>query len=188
MISPKKAAAALIGSLLLAPGALAQQKAHEHGHWQMNAAVEGNMLLIELIAPGADVAGFEHEARTASEKAKVWTGIEKLKAADSLFAFTPAAGCVLASADAAAAKLDREGHGDNGRHGQTEKHEETHNEYHAEYRFTCAEMAALESIRVGIFTVFPTAAEVEAAVLSGKGQRAAELTAAAPVLSLDGLF
>ena len=62
-------AAVLLGALLTAPAAIAEQKPHVHGHWQMNAAIDGDHLQIELIAPGADVVGFEHEARTAEEKA-----------------------------------------------------------------------------------------------------------------------
>lgn len=194
----KNCAAVFLSLPLLASGALAQQKAHEHGHWQMNAAAEGNLLLIEVIAPGADVAGFEHEARTASEKAKVWTATEKLKDGEALFALTPAAGCELESAEAGIAGLEGDSHDKEDKHGHEHKaeageqhagkQEESHNEYHAEYRFACVDIEALQSIRVHIFKAFPDAASIEAAFLGSKGQRAGDLTPAAPVLDVGGLI
>lgn len=186
----KTGAAVLLGLALLAPGASAQQKAHEHGHWKMNAAVEGNRLLVELIAPGADVAGFEHEAKTAKEKAKVWEAKEKLKAAATLIKLPPAAGCTLESAEAEIANMEHGGekHGhdkhSHGKHG----HEDAHNEYHAEYAFVCQNIASLSSITVGVFEQFPEAQEVEAAVLTAKGQRAAELKPGNASIDLGGLL
>jgi hypothetical protein len=42
--------------------------AHTHGHGKVNIAIEGKQLFIELEAPGADIVGFEHKAKTASER------------------------------------------------------------------------------------------------------------------------
>ncbi len=42
--------------------------AHQHGKGILNIVLEGNTLLMELEAPGADIIGFEHTAKTATEK------------------------------------------------------------------------------------------------------------------------
>ena len=42
--------------------------AHEHGHGQLNLALDGQQLLIEFQAPAADLVGFEKTATTAQEK------------------------------------------------------------------------------------------------------------------------
>ena len=191
-------AALLLGAMIVAPAAIAQQKAHEHGHWQLNAAVEDGRVMIELVAPGADVAGFEHEARTADEKARVWKAKEKLKAGGDLIVLPAAAGCSLAKAHADLAGIDHDGHDDHKDHHHKDDHKDdhhkdghqaaAHNEYHAEYVFTCTDIARLDTIGVTIFDAFPTTEEVEATVLTAKGQRAAELDRNNTVISLDGLL
>ena len=202
-------AAVLLGALLTAPAAIAEQKPHVHGHWQMNAAIDGDHLQIELIAPGADVVGFEHEARTAEEKAKVRQAKEKLKAGDALIVLPAAAGCKLEEAHADVAGLDHDDHGekkdsdhkhghDHGHkddhkddhkhghnHGEAGHDEAAHNEYHAEYMFHCDDIAALDRIGVTIFEAFPSTEEVEAAVLTPSGQHAASLDKGNPAIDLS---
>lgn len=45
--------------------------AHEHGHAELNFAVEGSQLFVEFHSPGEGVLGFEHSPKTAAEKKKV---------------------------------------------------------------------------------------------------------------------
>ncbi|MGL4207100.1 MAG: ZrgA family zinc uptake protein, partial [Aeromonadaceae bacterium] len=63
----------LLGSsLLLSHPLLAEEPhshdAHEHGHGQLNLALDGQQFLIEFQAPAADLVGFEKTATTAQEK------------------------------------------------------------------------------------------------------------------------
>ena len=212
----------VIAGFLAASGASAQQKPHEHGHWQLNAAVEGSELHMEVFAPGANVVGFEHQAETAEDKAKVEAAIEKLEAGETLFVLTAAAGCSLKDAHAAIAGDDHDDHDDHGsekHHGHADAHkddhdkhddhkddhhkhddhkeaghdkhdgdEESHNEFHAEYVFECNDVAKLAAITVNIFEAFPTTEEIEATVLTEKGQRAAELEPGKQTISLEGLL
>ncbi len=39
----------------------------------INIAQDGQELLVEVTAPGADVVGFEHAPETAEQKRSVWT-------------------------------------------------------------------------------------------------------------------
>ncbi|HEY0340420.1 MAG TPA: DUF2796 domain-containing protein, partial [Steroidobacteraceae bacterium] len=48
-----------------------QHPPHEHGKVTINAALDGNELVIEIDSPAINVIGFEHEPRTESERAAV---------------------------------------------------------------------------------------------------------------------
>src|SRR5262245_53491292 len=92
-----------IGLCLVAGSAIAQHRqlgAHEHGRGTLNMAIEGARISLELEAPGADIVGFEHVAKTARQKAAVAQAKKQLLAPQSLFKFPSAAGCVVADASA----------------------------------------------------------------------------------------
>lgn len=192
---------ALLGAVITAPAVHAQQKPHEHGHWKLNTAIEDGHLQVELIAPGADVVGFEHEARTASDKAAVWKAREKLKAAESILILPSAAGCALeeAHADVDGMEADHDptkhhshehDHKDNrdDRADSNSQEEGTHNEFHTSYVFACEDTAELQTIGVNIFKIFPSTEEIEAAVLTPNGQRAAKLDKNNTIIDLSDLL
>lgn len=57
---------------LLAAGSAQAGEAHRHGAARLNLALEDDhRAVLELLAPAADVVGFEREARTAEEKEQV---------------------------------------------------------------------------------------------------------------------
>jgi hypothetical protein len=203
-----------VASGVLVTHGQAQHSPHEHGVGQLNIAIEGNVLEMELIAPGADIVGFEHPPHSDEDKHAVEHGVEKLKAATALFKLPDAAGCALEEAEIESGlieamseghdhnhaedhkKKDDHGHGDGHVHGHEHKHEhgekshsdhadgEHHAEFHAHYHFECTDISALTEIEVGYFGSFPAAQELDVQYLSPKGQGAAELTAGAPKLSL----
>ena len=65
-----------------------QHDAHVHGVVEVNIAQDGQDLLMEIHAPGADVVGFEHAPQTDEQKAAVENAIAKLKAPDSTWMLT----------------------------------------------------------------------------------------------------
>ena len=123
---------------LCAVSALAEDQkrelgAHEHGHSALNVAIEGGQVEMELIAPGADIVGFEHEAKSAEDKATVEQAEATLGEPLALFGFADAAGCVV---DAAAVEIEGEEHDEHGdeAHADEEHHEDEHaeDEHHEE--------------------------------------------------------
>lgn len=60
-------------------------------------------------------------------------------------------------------------------HGEHAHHEETHSEFEAEYHFECDNIASLNNISVSLFKSFSSLEEVEAQVVTSKGQRLVEL-------------
>lgn len=126
-----------LGLALIVPtSSLAEEKAHVHGHGKLNLAIDGGELEIELIAPGADIVGFEYEAKTDADKAAVESGAAKLKDAFTVFGIPEAAACKLEEAEIESALLgdDHDDHGDHkDEHGhKDDDHDHDHKDEAAE--------------------------------------------------------
>jgi Protein of unknown function (DUF2796) len=161
--------------------------AHEHGHSTLNIAIEGTSVAMELIAPGADIVGFEHEAESAQDKAALEAAEAKLADPLRLFVVSANAECTVQAATVA---IEDEEHAhEQAGHDSGEElaAEAEHNEFHAEYQLACAEPDALGTIRFGYFDAFPNAMEVEVNVITEKGQSSFEVRRDAPTLDLVGL-
>ena len=79
-----------LGLAMAAPAgpATAQHRelgAHEHGRGTLNIAVEGARLSMELEVPGVDIVGFEHAAKTGTQKGAVEKVKKLLSAPQALF-------------------------------------------------------------------------------------------------------
>jgi len=185
----------------MAEGEKRELGAHEHGHSALNVAIEGDRVEMELIAPGADIVGFEYVAESLA-----------------LFGFTDSAGCVV---ETAAVEIEGEEHDEHGdevhaeeehheeehaedehhdedeehakheEHGEHEEHEDevSHNEFHAEYALSCSTPDALDGIDfAAFFEAFAGAEEVEVTVISESGQTSYEVERDAPVVDLQGVI
>lgn len=184
--------AALASSAMLGrgePAAAQQHGAHEHGVGVLNVAVDGNVFELELIAPGADIVGFERAPETEAEKTAVAAAVRTLEAGADLFRLPEAAGCVLAEAEVEAPFEDEDGdHDHDHKHGH--KHgassdgggEAEHTEFHAHYRFECAEPGRATGFSTVYFDKFPAARELDVQAITPNGQVAVELTPADPQL------
>ena len=177
----------------------ASERAHEHGVGQLSIAIEGNEVEIELVVPGADAVGFEHAAKTDSERKAVAAAAEKLKEAKRLIRLTSGAHCHLEKTEVASALLDgdkdehahdhkhkHEKHAkhDNHKHDEHKEHDkhtdsEIHSEFTAHYHFHCDHPEKLTGANVEFFKVFPSAHELVARWITSKGQGVTELTAKA---------
>ena len=72
--------------------------AHEHGRGTLNIAIEGAKVTMELEVPGADIVGFEHAAKSRTEKAAVEKATTQLQAPLSLFGLPASAACRVTEA------------------------------------------------------------------------------------------
>jgi hypothetical protein len=172
-----------------------QLDAHRHGHGTLNMAIEGKTLHMELEAPGADIAGFEHAAETAAQKASVKAAEKKLAAPLTLFALPGEAGCEVASAKVSlSGESDHErekhshGHESAGVSHKEQAREEDHSEFRAEYALTCANMDAITTIRFPYFDAFPNAEELAVTLITEKGQKAFEVSRSNPVIDIQGMM
>ncbi len=161
-------------------------EAHEHGAAKLAMALDGGELVVEFTSPGVNIVGFEHEAKSADEKAAVEAAIEQLGSGDDLFAFD-GGGCTLAEADVSAEGLlaedhheDEHDHGDH--HDDHDEHEHEGGEAHAEfdvtYTFSCETPDELTGVSTSLFETWPGIEEIETVFLSDDHQISAELTSA----------
>ena len=186
--------AASLMSLCLAPVFAEEEKrdlgAHEHGHSALNVAIQGDRVDMELIAPGADIVGFEYEAKSAEDKAAVERAKTTLGEPLALFSFTDAAGCTVKTA---VVEIEGEEHHEEGEHAEAghddhEEHEDeaSHNEFHAAYTLACSVPDALDRIDfAAFFEAFAGAEEVEVTVVGDRGQSSYEVERDAPVVDLQ---
>jgi len=189
---------ASIFAVLAAAPAIAEETrqldAHEHGVGELTIAADGNVVEIELHAPGFDIVGFEYEATAAEDLAAIEAAIETLEAPQALFGFPAAAECTLTSAHA---ELEGENSHDEHDHDEHKEEEhadhdhaegESHTEFHAEYAFSCANPSAISEITFGYFDAFPNALELEVQVATAKGAAGFEVERDAGTLDLGDLF
>jgi hypothetical protein len=188
-----------VGLAAAAGAGHAQQRqagAHEHGRGTLNIALEGSRLSMELEAPGADIVGFEHKAKTQKQKAAVEKAMTRLEAPEPLFELPAAAGCVL---EAASVRLEREGHGhdhDAKPHGGKHKHrhdkeptgDSEHSSFRAEYAFDCKAPASLTTIGFGYFKAFASAQKLDVTVVTPKQQSRFEVSRSKPRIDLGGMM
>jgi ABC-type Zn2+ transport system substrate-binding protein/surface adhesin len=178
----------------------------------MNVVIESDGFEVELDGALAGFISFEHEPSTDAQKAEVKEMAAKFGQADNLFKAPAAAGCKVQEISLESEALPAEllapyaadldeghshSHGDHGHsHGPDEgDHDHDHDHDHdddeaghghadleASFEFKCSKPGALASIEVGLFESFPALEELRVQVLSPRGQSAAELTKASPLL------
>ena len=194
-------------STLAALPALAQETrqldSHEHGVGQLDIAIDGSQVAMELHAPGADIVGFEYGAESDGDIAKVDAALMILAQPLDLFVVPDAAQCIVVDARAELESEDEhddhedgdEDHGDedhaedghDDQAGEDHVEEAGHTEFHAEYLLECGDITALSEISFAYFTAFPNALEVEVQVISDQGATALEVERDAPMLDLSNL-
>ncbi|GAA6194525.1 DUF2796 domain-containing protein [Phaeobacter sp. NW0010-22] len=174
-----------------------QLDAHEHGVGELNIALEGKTVAMELHAPGADLVGFEYEAKSAEDRAAIDTAVAMLAKPQELFVLSESAKCSVIQASAEleseeeheehAEDEEHEEHAEDGHHEEHEA-EASHTEFHAEYVLTCANPSAINEITFAYFEAFQNARELEVQIVTGAGAQAFEVERDEPILDLRGMF
>ena len=162
-----------VAAALLSGGAWAVEgghKAHVHGESRVKLALEGNVVEIEFESPAHDIVGFESMPKTAKQRAAVEAAVAALKKGEALFRLSPGAGCKLEEAEVETPLAETDSK-DEHKHAE----EEEHSEFHAHYRFNCAQPARLKGVEVRLFDTFRTMREVDVSAILPGGQRAASL-------------
>lgn len=178
----------------LASGAQAQHKhrkadAHVHGNGTFDIAVEGNRVSIELEAPGMDIVGFEHAAKSAAQQAAVTAAKKKLEQPLDLFKLPDAAKCKVTDAkvnleEEQPAKADAKSKHSHSGH----KADESHSAFRATYVLDCEAPAQITSIAFDYFKAFKGADALTINLVSSKGQKSLSVSRKKPTASLGGLI
>ena len=156
-----------------------QLDSHEHGVGELNIAVDGSTVAIELHAPGADIVGFEYVAKSFDDRLTVKKALKSLSRPLELFLFPDSAECRVTEAEA---HLETEGAHDDHAGGPV------HSEFHATYTLVCNNLSALTEITFAYFDAFENALELEVQLLTASGAQAFEVKRTNPTLDLRGMF
>ena len=146
--------------------------AHEHGVASLNVALDGQTLEIQLQSPAMNLVGFEHEAKSGADKAKVAAARQHLEQPQALFALPIEAKCALQDSE-----LDSPLFGGHAHEEHEHADEHGHSDIDASYRFACANAEALQTLELGsFFGTFPGTEKLEVQLIGPSGQQGAELT------------
>lgn len=207
---PALALSLACASSALAAGEHRELGAHEHGHGTLNIAIEGKTVKIELEAPGADIAGFEHEPSSDAEKKTFEAAKATLAKPLELFAPPDAAKCSVKEAKVSVVEEEhdddhkgehkddhkdehkdehkdahKDGHDDHKGEKEAEAH---HNAFDVDYTLECAEIGALTSLDLKYFAAFPKAQRLTVNVITEKGQGQFEGSPKAPKIDLSSVL
>lgn len=155
--------------------------AHAHGEGTLSAVIERGVVAVEITLPGADVVGFEHEAKAEDDIKSVRQALDKLADIPKVLTLSAPAGCTAQSTMAETSLL-REGAA--GSPTDRSKGAEAHGGFTALYELKCEKPDLLTAISVHLFELFPSLHEVDAVVVSGNRQTAKTLTARESTISL----
>ena len=146
--------------------------AHEHGVASLNVALDGQTLEIQLQSPAMNLVGFEHEAKSDADKAKVAAARQHLEQPQALFALPIEAKCALQDSELDSPLFGGHAHDE---HEHADEH--GHSDIDASYRFACANAEALQTLELGSFVgTFPGTEKLEVQLIGPSGQQGAELT------------
>ena len=149
---------------------------HEHGVGELNIAIEGNAIDFEFFIPGADIVGFEYEAKTESDIALVNAALEKFGNFDNIFSLPESSNCNLVNSEIGINQDDD----------HDEHDEEAHNEFVAHYSFNCGNIKEIDRISFPYFTTFPNSGELEVQFVSEIGSTSFEVEGDEPFIDLKG--
>ena len=168
---------------------------HQHGHGTLNLAVEGQTVQMELDVPGADIVGFEHEAKTPEDQAKIEAAEKTLAQPFALFVLPGEAGCKVTAAKVSIVgetESDHDApeheHHDHTGAEEAEEHQAEHSEFHAEYALSCSNVAAITAISFPYFGVFPNSAELAVTLITEKAQKAFQVNCEHALIDIRGMM
>ncbi|MGI0924983.1 DUF2796 domain-containing protein [Pseudomonas aeruginosa] len=172
---------------------------HEHGVAQLNVALDGKTLELELDSPAMNLVGFEHAASTDADKAAVAKARAQLEKPLELFALPVTAGCSVASQELrsplfgdkapAHAHKEKAGHEHEHQHEQEHEHEHEHENGHADihghYQLSCEKPELLKLLTLAeFFKRFPATQKIQVQLIGPDGQKGADLAPASAELKL----
>ena len=161
---------------------------HEHGVGELNIAIQSNTMVLEFIIPGADVVGFEHEAKSEQDKAIVSAALTKFDDYNNIFIIPTNSKCILISSKININQEDEhDEHDDHDGHDDHDEHqEEAHNEFYAKYTFECGDIKSLDLLEFPYFETFSNSGELEVQFVSEIGSTSFEVEADSPIINIEG--
>lgn len=152
--------------------------AHEHGAAELDVALDGSMLEIELRSPAMNLLGFEHAPSSEADTRRIADARKRLEQPDTLFGLPAAADCKLSETELESPLFEGNAHDDEHEHEHDADHESQHSEIHAHYHFDCATPQTIQALDLQeLFKAFPGTQKIQAQLIGPNGQRGAQLDA-----------
>lgn len=152
-------------------------EAHVHGVAEINIAVEGSKADVEFRAPAESVMGFEHEAKSESDKKKRAAALRAVQTKmGQMVLFDPKLSCKFSETKAAVVEEKEERSKESaGKASTDQKKTGEHREVHATSSVTCDKPLAGSRVTFGVTKVFPEIHEIKVQVLSDIKQSGATI-------------
>ncbi|MHA7927133.1 MAG: ZrgA family zinc uptake protein [Marinobacter sp.] len=162
--------------------------AHQHGHAELQLAIEGNQIDLIFTSPAYNLLGFEHRARTEEQKALVtqttsWLG-------ETPLVDTAEAGCKVMNAVVHHQAGDNDhGHDHGHAHDHEDKHADengsTHSDFEVTQSLSCSRLDTSEVLSTPLTERFPEIEHLDVEWVWSGGQGAQELSHAESTFKLS---
>ena len=174
-----RAAGSVLAISLLSPAAFGADNpgAHQHGHSQLQVAVEGDRLDLIFTSPAQNLAGFERDARTPEEEARLET-IRKWLETNPLIDTV-----IDAVARQPGSDGDQQHHGHH--HDHDDHKDEGHREYEVSQQLNCQELTADGRFNAAVMAQFPGIEVLSVQWVSEEGQGSVRLEGSQTGFSLQ---
>jgi len=150
--------------------------AHIHGYAELTLAIDENTLSINMSIPAHTLIGFEHQATTPEDLAKVDALIKTLSKVENII-FFPNKHCKVSKEQLTLGRLlpmnNNEKYSTN----------DNHTEVAIDLIFSCDNLSSLSSVVINIFDYYPAIEEIKSYWITNTHQGTAKLTSAQNVLS-----
>ena len=173
---------ALALSLLDLGGAAEKRhhEAHVHGVAEVNIAIDGNKADVEFRAPAESVMGFEHEAKSESDKQKRDAALRTVQTKiNQMVVFDPKLSCKFSEVKTAIVEEKGEPgktQPDKSAHGhKDQKKTAEHREVRATFSAACDKTLAGSRVTFGVHKTFPAIGEIKVQVLGDAKQSGATI-------------
>jgi len=169
--------------LLSSVGGAAEKRRHEahaHGVAEINIAVDGSKADVEFRAPAENVIGFEHQAKSESDKKKRDAALRTVQTKMSeMVVFDPRLSCKFSEVKTAVVEEKEEGSktqsGKGGHDHKAEKKTGEHREVHANFSVACAKPLAGSRATFGVHKAFRSIDQIKVQVLGDANQSGATI-------------
>ncbi|MDH5446592.1 MAG: DUF2796 domain-containing protein [Gammaproteobacteria bacterium] len=156
-----------------------QHGSHEHGSAQLNIAIEGQRLYLELSSPAANIVGFEHKPHNDKQRQTLKKAIKILNQTSLLFTPSASAQCKSNKIEVDVDTLQDEHDKKDSHH-----HHSGHADFSAHYVFVCQKPSKLTTLQLLLFKPFPGIEKLQVQLLTETGQSAITATAQKATIKL----
>ena len=149
---------------------------HAHGIAEINIAVEGKKIVVELFTPTEGLMGFEHEAKTDVERKKRDAAVRVLESRfDELVILDKKLGCKSKPGKVSVVRSEsRDGKETTHAYGSSKRSGE-HREARVTFEYECQQSPAGSRVQFGVTKLFPEIHELKVQVLSDANQSSATI-------------